>query len=267
MEGAGVRLRRGFGYGEVPQFDPFLMFDDFTNDDANAYTAGFPWHPHRGIETVTYLLKGEVRHKDSLGNEGSIGAGGVQWMSAGHGIIHEEMPVVRPEGIQGFQLWVNLPHAEKMSHPKYQDIHPEDIPEVVESGAKVKVIAGSYKETKGPVSDIAVGPTYLDVTLDANMVFTYELPENDTLFIYVIDGDVVVKNNGNEQWVRVGEVGLTSHGDTFEMRAGTNGARLLLCSGTPIGESVAWGGPIVMNTEEELQEAFAEIQDGTFTEE
>lgn len=264
LEGAGVHLKRGFGFYDTEDFDPFLLFDDFSNTEAEGYKAGFPQHPHRGMETVTYLLKGEVVHRDNLGNAGSIGAGAVQWMSAGSGIVHEEMPQVHAEGIQGFQLWVNLPQIAKMSAPQYQDIRPEEIPTVASEGSEVKVIAGEYQGVKGPVSDISVHPTYFDITLVAEREFSFSLPAVHTLFIYVIEGDVVCRSLNGEQWVRAGDIGLMSLGDEFEVYAGNNGARFLLVSGAPLNEPIAWGGPIVMNTEAELKEAFAELQNGTF---
>ncbi len=263
LEGAGVHLKRGFGFFEVPQFDPFLLFDDFSNDDPRAYVEGFPWHPHRGIETVTYMLRGEVEHRDSLGNAGKIGAGDIQWMSAGSGIVHEEMPVVSEGGIQGFQLWVNLPRAKKMTMPQYQDIKAAQVPIVEQDGVVVKVIAGAYGDTKGPVSDIAGSPTYLDVSLQKEAVFSFTTNTDDTLFIYVIESSVVFKNQ-SEQWVSAGEIGLTSNGDELKLAAGKDGARLLVVAGTPLGEPISWRGPIVMNTDEEIKQAFTELQQGTF---
>ncbi len=263
IEGAGVRLHRGFGYYELPQFDPFLLFDDFSGEHKEDYIAGFPWHPHRGIETVTYMLEGEVKHKDSLGNEGVIGAGDLQWMSAGSGIIHEEMPQESRAGIRGFQLWVNLPAEKKMSTPQYQEVRQEHVPMLVDGGITVKVIAGEYKGTRGSVADIAGSPTYLDVALAPETAFDLSVPEEDTLFIYVIEGDVVLKS-ASEQWIRTHEIGLTSQGDTLTLRAGKEGARFLVVSGTPLKEPIAWHGPIVMNTQEEIQTALAELQNGTF---
>lgn len=263
-EGAGVALHRGFGFGDTEDFDPFLLFDDFSSTHHEDYEAGFPWHPHRGIETVTYILKGEVMHEDSIGNKGSIGAGDIQWMSAGSGIVHQEMPQVHEGGIQGFQLWVNLPRTKKMSDPKYQDIRDATVPTVEHDGAQVRIISGSYRETEGPVHDIAGNPTYLDVSLSANSSFQYPTLDRDTVFIYVIDGDVIFREKENEQWIRGNEIALTTLGNEFSVIAGQHGARFLLISGSPLKEPVAWNGPIVMNTREELVEAFRELQDGTF---
>lgn len=266
-EGAGVHLHRGFGFGDTEDFDPFLLFDDFTAHEAGDYQAGFPWHPHRGIETVTYILKGEVAHEDSLGNKGSIGAGDIQWMSAGSGIVHQEMPVVHDGGVQGFQLWVNLPRAQKMSAPRYQGITRDEVFEVNRDKATVRVIAGSFGDVHGPVRDIAGSPTYLDISLEAGAPFSYDTKSEDALFIYVILGDVVFGDSSRENHVRAQEIALTTLGDMLSIKAGKDGARLLLVSGTPLREPIAWHGPIVMNTREELQIAFQELQDGTFIKE
>lgn len=265
VEGAGVRLKRGFGYFEVPKFDPFLLFDDFTSEVGDdSYTLGFPMHPHRGIETVTYILDGEVQHKDSLGNHGSITKGDIQWMTAGSGIIHEEMPQKHPKGIKGFQLWVNLPQEHKLMSPRYQEIKGDDIPKVEEEGVTVKVIAGAYGNTLGPVKDLMVSPTYLDITLGERGPFKYETKEEDVFFIYVFEGRIALRDDRSEQWVGEGDIGLLTPGKKFECTGGKDGVRFLLIGGKPIGEAVAWRGPIVMNTDDELEVAFAEVQNGTF---
>lgn len=264
IEGAGVQLKRGFSNREVELFDPFLLFDDFSNTEADAYKAGFPMHPHRGMETVTYLLKGEVAHKDSMGNAGSIGAGDVQWMTAGSGIVHEEMPVVRNEGIQGFQLWVNLPSKDKMMSPRYQEIKSTEISKVTEEGISVKIIAGQYKETRGPVQDLMVSPTYLDVTLDPLTPFSLATILEENFFVYVVQGRLMVRDDRSELWVGEGNIGLLSHDTQFGCTAGKEGVRFLLIGGKPLNESISWAGPIVMNTQVELENAFKELKEGTF---
>lgn len=263
-EGAGVRLKRGFSNREAVFFDPFLLFDDFSNTEADAYRAGFPMHPHRGMETVTYILKGEVAHRDSLGNAGSITAGDVQWMTAGSGILHEEMPVVHEEGIQGFQLWVNLPSTHKMMAPRYQDIKSAEIQTVREEGVAVRVIAGEYRNAKGPVHDLMVSPTYLDVALSPLVPFTYATNLEDNFFVYVIEGRLMVRDDRSELWVGEGNIGLLSHDTKFSCTAGKEGVRFLLIGGKPIKEPIAWHGPIVMNTDEEIETALTELNDGTF---
>ena len=264
MEGAGVHLNRGFGYSEVKAFDPFLLFDDFSNTNPDFYKAGFPTHPHRGIETVTYILKGEVKHKDSLGNEGSIKAGEVQWMTAGSGIVHEEMPIVHDEGIQGFQLWVNIPQKDKMMHPRYQEIKSAEIQVVKEEGTEVRVISGEYKGVKGQVQDLMVAPTYLDVTLGERVPFSYKMSRDDTFFVYVFEGRVALRDDRTESWLGVGDIGLLTHDFEFTCNGGKDGARFLLIGGKPLNESVSWAGPIVMNTDAEIETAYKELQDGTF---
>lgn len=266
LEGAGVHLKRGFSNREAELFDPFLLFDDFSNESAESYEPGFPQHPHRGIETVTYILKGEVHHRDSLGNEGSITAGDVQWMSAGSGILHEEMPVVHVEGIQGFQLWVNIPAAGKMSPPRYQDIKGSSIPVVEKDGATVRVIAGAYEDACGPAEDISVAPTYLDVTLAPNAPFVLGTEPEDTYFVYVFEGRVVFRDghDRSEFWVKQGEIALLTRDKQLAYTAGSEGARLLVVGGKPLKEPIAWHGPIVMNTPEEIQTALHDLQNGTF---
>lgn len=264
LEGAGVRLKRGFSHKEVQAFDPFLLFDDFSNAEATAYRAGFPLHPHRGIETVTYMLKGEVHHKDSLGNEGSIKAGEVQWMTSGSGILHEEMPVVHEEGLEGFQLWVNLPSTYKMMAPRYQEIQAVQIPCIEREGVTVRVIAGVYEDVRGPVQDLMVAPTYFDITVGAGATCTFPTSLEETFFVYVFEGRIVLRENQHESWLRTGEIGLLSNDTQFACAGGTEGARFLLIGGKPLREPVAWYGPIVMNTDAELRSAIDELNNGTF---
>jgi redox-sensitive bicupin YhaK (pirin superfamily) len=265
LEGAGVHLHRAFGNSDVPLFDPFLLFDDFRSDTPEHYTKGFPWHPHRGIETITYVLKGDVEHGDSMGNQGDIGSGDVQWMTAGSGIIHQEMPKGDSEGkMEGFQLWANLPAADKMMHPLYRDISAAQIPTVVlDSGATIKVICGQVGDVCGPVQNVMIEPEYLDVTLPANTNFIHSTPKSHTVFAYVHAGkgrfdEVASDMLGNRSLV------LFEEGERVSVTAGDKGLSFLLVAGTPLGEPVAWGGPIVMNTQEELQHAFDEFKNGTF---
>jgi redox-sensitive bicupin YhaK (pirin superfamily) len=265
LEGAGVHLHRAFGNSDVPLFDPFLLFDDFRSDTPEHYTKGFPWHPHRGIETITYVLKGDVEHGDSMGNQGDIGSGDVQWMTAGSGIIHQEMPKGDSEGkMEGFQLWANLPAADKMMHPRYRDISAAQIPTVVlDSGATVKVICGQVGDVCGPVQNVMIEPEYLDVTLPANTTFIHSTPKSHTVFAYVHAGkgrfdEVASDMLGNRSLV------LFEEGERVSVTAGDKGLSFLLVAGKPLGEPVAWGGPIVMNTQEELQNAFDEFKNGTF---
>ncbi|HSE34573.1 MAG TPA: pirin family protein [Candidatus Paceibacterota bacterium] len=264
LEGAGVRLHRGFGFLEVPRFDPFLLFDDFSSPNPADYLPGFPWHPHRGIETVTYMLDGAVRHRDSIGNSGVITGGDIQWMTAGRGIIHEEMPEGTGQ-LMGFQLWVNLPRADKMTTPKYQDAGGHSIPETTHEGAKVRIVAGEVGGVRGPIEDLAIAPAYIDVTLAPHTAFTYPVPVGHTAFAYVFDGaigagdaDAPINASGGTI------VHFASEGEGVSLKAGTSGARFLLVSGRPIGEPVAWRGPIVMNTDAELSTAFSDLRGGTF---
>ena len=264
MEGAGVRLHRGFGYYEVPRFDPFLLFDDFSAAQPADYLAGFPWHPHRGIETVTYILDGDVRHRDSIGNSGVIGKGDIQWMTAGSGIIHEEMPE-GTGGIKGFQLWVNLPKTHKMMAPRYQDISAKSVPEVsVGDYASARVLAGAVGGVKGPVEDVVMAPTYLDVSLQPGKEFVWSAPEGHTLFVYILSGALGVERGGSVEYVQGTIILFEREGGDVILCAGGSGARCLVVSGKPIGEPVAWRGPIVMNSHQELQTAFQELQYGTF---
>ncbi len=282
LEGAGVHLRRVFGNSEVPLFDPFLLFDDFRNTDPYQYIKGFPWHPHRGIETITYVLKGDVEHGDSMGNKGVISSGDTQWMTAGSGIIHQEMPKGDDEGVmEGFQLWANLPKSRKMMGPRYRDIQSSQVPEVVtKSGAKIKVICGTVEGTQGPVRDIVIDPEYLDVTLPALSEFVHRTTRGHTVFAYVIGGKGVFCNEKDpfaydaggvnyfdmerDAYIRNGTAVLFDDGDQVTVAAQGEPVRFLLISGKPIGEPVAWYGPIVMNTEEELRIAFEEYRAGTF---
>lgn len=263
LEGAGVRLRRIFGYYEVPLFDPFLMLDDFGSRDPEDYISGFPWHPHRGIETVTYMLHGTVNHGDSMGNKGAISDGQIQWMTAGSGIIHQEMPQEQKDYLRGFQLWVNLPSKNKMMNPRYQDIRAKDIPEFrSEDGVKVRVIAGRYHGFTGPVKDIICEPEYLDVHLPPGLKFEHPVEKGHSIFAYAFEGNGEVAQDRKK--IQAGSLVLFGDGDKVVLETGLNGLRFLLISGKPIGEPVAWQGPIVMNTEEELALAFKEYRNGTF---
>jgi hypothetical protein len=263
VEGAGVHLFRAFGFLETGLTDPFLLLDDFHGDDYGRYMAGFPWHPHRGIETVTYMVNGEVEHGDSLGNTGVIGSGDVQWMTAGGGIIHQEMPLKVEGFMQGFQLWVNLPGSRKMMAPRYRGIVSGDIPDVVVGGARVKVIAGEFDGVRGPVEDLVVAVEYLDVNVHAGDRFTHGTAPGDTVFAYVFQGEAVVDGT------RMGSGSLIvfEEGGGVEFNAGPEGGRFLLVSGELLGEPVAWRGPIVMNTQDELDLAFRELREGTFIKE
>jgi redox-sensitive bicupin YhaK (pirin superfamily) len=264
LEGAGVRLSRAFGYREVPKFDPFLMLDDFGSDDPDDYLAGFPWHPHRGIETVTYMLNGEVEHGDSIGNSGVIGSGDIQWMTAGSGIIHQEMPRLARGRMRGFQLWVNLPRRDKMMTPRYRDVKHADIPEVRPApGVKVRVVSGSVAGVRGPVQDIVVDPEYLDVSIVPGVEFRHAIPHDHRTFAYLVDGSGGFDGSGKD--IGSGNAVLFGEGDEVTVAAGDSGVRLLLISGRPLNEPVAWGGPIVMNTQSELDRAFDEYRQGTFT--
>jgi hypothetical protein len=282
IEGAGVHLRRAFGFGKTRDFDPFLLFDDFRNDNPNAYLAGFPWHPHRGIETITYVLAGAVSHGDSLGNEGTLGPGDVQWMTAGSGIIHQEMPQGDVQGrMHGFQLWANLPRALKMTTPRYQDVSAADIPTVTDDdGTEVRIVCGSFRGRRGPVDGIAADPRYLDISVPPGRRKTIAVPLTNNAFAYVFAGSGTFRDASDPRAVAtemigqgdtpihttVGDRSLVEfdRGDDITVQAGDEGIRFLLVSGRPIEEPVAWYGPVVMNTEEELQQAFAEIRQGTF---
>jgi quercetin 2,3-dioxygenase len=283
IEGAGVRLRRAFGFGDTGDYDPFLLLDDFRNERPDDYLAGFPWHPHRGIETITYVLKGTVNHGDSLGNSGTLGAGDVQWMTAGSGILHQEMPQGDPQGkMHGFQLWANLPASLKMTAPRYQDIAARDIPEVTDDdGTMVRVVCGDFWGETGPVKGVAADPRYLDVWVPPGKRKTLAVETGRHAFAYVFDGSGTFRDASQPFGVLTERVGaadagpvreetgnrslvLFDRGDEVTVQAGDQGIRFLLVSGKPIEEPVAWYGPIVMNTREELQQAYAELRDGTF---
>lgn len=282
VEGAGVRLRRAFGFGKTEDFDPFLLFDDFRNDRPEDYLAGFPWHPHRGIETITYVLAGEVEHGDSLGNRGTLGAGDVQWMTAGRGILHQEMPRGDARGrMHGFQLWANLPASLKMTAPRYQDVQARDVPEITDDdGTRVRVVCGRFWGKRGPVEGVAADPRYLDVWVPPGRRRTLPVETTRHAFAYVFEGSGTFRDasdprapltestDGTDR-VRRDDAGdrslvLFDRGDEVVVQAGEHGIRFLLVSGQPIAEPVAWYGPIVMNTREEIQEALAELREGTF---
>ena len=265
IEGAGVHLRRAFGFDEVPLFDPFLMLDDFRGDKPDQYIKGFPWHPHRGIETITYMLHGEVEHGDSMGNKGLIRPGDVQWMTAGSGIIHQEMPQGDASGrMGGFQLWANLPASQKMMDPRYRDVKREDIPVVsLKNGVEIRVICGDVAGTKGPVKDIVIDPQYLDVFVPRGAEFIHPVKRGHTAFAYIYEGSGQFDDQKGKS-AAAGSLVLFSDGDQVAVRAGEEPVRFLLVSGKPIGEPVAWRGPIVMNTQTELKVAFDEYNSGTF---
>ena len=266
LEGAGVHLHRAFGYYEIPHFDPFLLLDDFRNDQPAKYLNGFPWHPHRGIETITYMLEGEVEHGDSLGNKGVITSGDVQWMTAGSGIVHQEMPKEGKDGrMLGFQLWANLPAAHKMMKPRYQEIKSEEIPVAeLDNGVRIKVICGEIDGVQGPAKDIVIDPEYLDITLPPETEYTHPTKKGYTAFAYIIGGNG--ETGGEEKSARVENRWLILYRDGEQVRfqAGKEGLRLLFVSGKPLGEPIAWGGPIVMNTQDELDVAFEEFRSGRF---
>jgi redox-sensitive bicupin YhaK (pirin superfamily) len=282
IEGAGVRLRRAFGFGDTSDFDPFLLFDDFRNDNPDDYLAGFPWHPHRGIETITYVLAGNVEHGDSLGNRGSLRAGDVQWMTAGRGIMHQEMPKGDTAGrMHGFQLWANLPSSLKMTEPRYQDVAAQDIPEIVDDdGTRVRVICGDFWGKTGPVEGVAADPRYLDISMPPGVRKRFGVETSRHAFAYVFAGAGTFRDASQPLNVKTELVGagasdpnaptanrslvLFDSGDEITVQAGSEGIRFLLVSGKPLEEPVAWYGPIVMNTKEELQQALAELRNGTF---
>ncbi len=265
IEGAGVRLHRAFGYSEIPLFDPFLMFDDFRGDDPEDYLAGFPWHPHRGIETVTYMLKGRVEHGDSMGHAGSVPAGGVQWMTAGSGIIHQEMPKPVDGRMGGFQLWVNLPRSHKMMKPRYQEIAADEIPLVVlPGGASVRVICGEVGGVAGPVADLMADPEYLDVTLEAGLGFSHEGKDGHMAAAYVFGGAGIFDPDAGDVYSNQTMILFGEEGSEIDVLASDEGCRFLFFSGIPLKEPIAWGGPIVMNTDAEVRQALAEYRNGTF---
>jgi quercetin 2,3-dioxygenase len=265
IEGAGVHLKRAFGNEEAPLFDPFLMLDDFRSDNPAHYKAGFPWHPHRGMETITYVLTGNVEHADSMGNKGVISSGDTQWMTAGSGIIHQEMPRGDSEGkMEGFQLWANLPRSHKMMDPRYRDIRKDEVPEArFENGVTVKVICGKVGKHEGPVKGIIIDPEYLDVTIPAGAGFNHPTMRGHTVFAYVIEGQGYF-DDAKANLIANGNVCLYGDGEMVSISSGNEPVRFLLIAGKPIREPVAWRGPIVMNTDEELMQAFREYQSGTF---
>ena len=282
IEGAGVHLHRAFGFGDTHTFDPFLLLDDFRNDNPNQYAPGFPWHPHRGIETITYVLRGRVEHGDSMGNQGVITAGDVQWMTAGSGILHQEMPEGDPDGrMYGFQLWANLPKTKKMMDPRYQDVKSDQIPIVtLEGGVSVRVICGEVAGVRGPVQNVVIDPQYLDITVPAKTRFIFPTPPGYTVFAYVIDGKATFCDEQNpfaydregsnyfdtqhDRWSGDRTLIVFEDGEQIPVNTEDFPVRFLLISGRPIREPVAWYGPIVMNTEQELRQAFEELEQGTF---
>jgi len=282
VEGAGVHLKRAFGYYQVPLLDPFLLLDDFHSDHPDDYIKGFPWHPHRGIETITYVLYGKVEHGDSMGNKGTISSGDVQWMTAGSGIIHQEMPKGQKDGLMwGFQLWANLPASHKMMDPRYRDVKSHQIPEVtLDHGVKVKIICGEVKGVRGPVQDIVIDPEYLDITVPSKSNVTHSVKQGHTVLAYVIEGKGYFDPGRDSYAYEVEGANyfdfkrdcfmapqtliLYDEGDEVAISTEEKAVRFLLISGKPIGEPVAWYGPIVMNTQEELRIAFEEYQNGAF---
>jgi redox-sensitive bicupin YhaK (pirin superfamily) len=282
VEGAGVHLKRAFGFSEVPLFDPFLLLDDFRSGNPNHYSKGFPWHPHRGIETITYILQGRVEHGDSLGNKGIIDSGDVQWMTAGSGIIHQEMPKGDTSGLMaGFQLWANLPASEKMMSPRYRDVKSKDIPGItLENGVSIKIICGTINDVQGPVQDIMIDPEYLDITVPAHTVYNHPTKPGHTVISYVIAGqgyfcrekkpfshETEGENYFDMETDPVagnGTLILFEDGTSVHIETGDDPVRFLVISGKPLGEPIAWYGPIVMNTQEELQLAFEEYREGAF---
>jgi quercetin 2,3-dioxygenase len=280
LEGAGVHLRRAFGFGDPKEFDPFLLLDDFRNDNPDEYLAGFPWHPHRGIETITYVLAGQVEHGDSLGNRGTLGDGDIQWMTAGRGILHQEMPKGDAQGrMHGFQLWANLPSSLKMTAPRYQDVAGKDVPDVTDDdGTRVRVLCGEFWGTRGPVDGIAADPRYIDVSVPPGKRKRLQVELDRHAFAYVFAGSGTFRDASDPRPVRTDMVGGSAQADTVGNRslvlfdsgeevvvqAGDEGIRFLLVSGKPIEEPVAWYGPIVMNTKAELQQAVNELNAGTF---
>jgi quercetin 2,3-dioxygenase len=283
IEGAGVKLHRAFGFGDTKSFDPFLLLDDFRNDRPEDYRAGFPWHPHRGIETITYVLAGTVEHRDSLGNRGSLGAGDVQWMTAGSGILHQEMPEGDRQGrMHGFQLWANLPSPLKMTAPRYQDVTAAEIPEIIDDdGTSVRVVCGDFWGRRGPIEGVAAEPRYLDISVPPLKRKILPVETERHAFAYVFQGSgsfrsasqpfgvLTEKDTGGLETIvreRTGNRSLVlfDRGDEITVETGEEGIRFLLVSGKPLNEPVAWYGPIVMNTQAELQQAARELQDGTF---
>lgn len=283
MEGAGVHLHRAFGFQDPSELDPFLLFDDFRNDHPQNYMRGFPWHPHRGIETITYVLAGSVEHSDSLGNSGKLGPGSVQWMTAGSGILHQEMPLGNAKGqMHGFQLWGNLPSSLKMTDPRYQDVAATEIPEVIDDdGTRVRIVVGEFWGRKGPVDGIAAEPQYLDISVPAGVQKTFKVDTYRRAFAYIFEGmgkfadasqptGVLLEKEVGGEEVNIRDLSgdrtliKFGTGDEVTVQAGPEGVRFLLISGAPIDEPVAWHGPIVMNTQDELRQAMRDLNNGTF---
>ena len=265
VEGAGVNLRRVFGFNEPELFDPFLLMDDFRSENPADYMKGFPWHPHRGIETITYVLAGNVEHSDSLGNKGIIGQGDVQWMTAGSGIIHQEMPEGDDKGrMDGFQLWANLPSDNKMMDPRYREFSKNDIPEVkLDNGSIIRVIAGNVEGAAGPVKNVVIDPEFLDVSLQSDVEWRHPVKSGHTVFVYVIEGEGFFDAKKENSFCN-GMLALFNDGDEIEAISKSGDFRFLLLSGKPLKETIAWNGPIVMNTRDELRTAFEEYNNGTF---
>ena len=261
MEGAGVKLKRVFGFGATDLTDPFLLFDHFGSDNPDDYIKGFPWHPHRGIETMTYMISGNVEHGDSMGNKGVIGAGDAQWMTAGKGIIHQEMPLKAKDYLKGFQLWVNLPRRDKMCVPKYRDIVSDSIPSFKDSGVDVKILSGEYNGIKGAAQDISGNPLYIDVSLEAGKEFAIDIPPEYNTFLYLYEGNIIYGSDSLD--VKNESMLIFESGDRLEMKAAGH-SQFIIFAGKPLHEPVAWRGPIVMNTEDELDTAFSQLRDGTF---
>ena len=262
-DGAGVRLTRVIGGSVLPDLDPFLLLDEFGSDSADDYIAGFPDHPHRGFETVTYMLDGRMRHKDNQGNSGLLGPGSIQWMTAGRGIVHSEMPEQEEGLMRGFQLWVNLPASDKMTEPRYQDIAADDIPEVeLDNGVRVRVLSGTFNDVTGPVAGVAVQPLYLDIDLPAATSVSPQLPDDHTAFLFVFEGNIVAGDPAEP--VDKHELAVLGTGSEVHLAAGDKTARAILVAGRPLGEPIARYGPFVMNTPEELQQAFADYSAGRF---
>ena len=261
-DGAGVKLKRSMGIPDLDFIDPFLMFDEFGSDNKDDYIAGFPPHPHRGIETVTYMLNGEFRHEDSTGNKGDLGPGSVQWMTAAGGIIHSEMPIMKEGRLHGFQLWVNMPAKLKMSKPSYQNIEPKKIPEFKDGDKKIKIISGKYQNNIGPVKGISVDPIYLDVELEKGKNFSYNMPKSHNAFVYLVEGEIKIGNKAHSKLENSTLISL-KNGDKLKISA-IEKSKFLVIAGKPIGEPVARGGPFVMNTKQEILKAIQDYHSGNF---
>ena len=261
-DGAGVKLKRSMGIPELDFIDPFLMFDEFGSENKDDYIAGFPDHPHRGIETVTYMLNGEFRHEDSTGNKGDLGPGSVQWMTAARGIIHSEMPIMKEGKLHGFQLWVNMPAKLKMGRPSYQNIEPKEIPEFKDQEKKIKIIAGKYQDKIGPIKGISVDPIYIDVELEKDKIFNFIIPSSHNAFVYLVTGEIKIGNKKHEQLKNSNLICL-QNGNDLKISA-IKKSKFLVIAGKPIGEPIARGGPFVMNTKEEILKAVQDYHSGNF---